>query len=409
MIRRLAPEALRPHGGYLRLWRARVAGTAGQQMMMVALGWQVYDLTGSVWDLGLVGLAQFLPALLLALPAGQLVDRVDRRRVLAACLGTQGAVAVLLASATFGGWLSREAVFALSVALGALRAFQMPAQQALMPSLVPPHALPRAYAFGAAGVQAAVIGGPAAGGVVYALGGAWVHVACTALFLLAAGWVLAIPRAVPRVGPPPAGWADMTAGLRFIGQRPVVLGALSLDLFAVLLGGATALLPVFARDVLHVGPQGLGLLRAAPAVGALAASIWLARRPIERHAGPVLLGAVAVYGACMLVFGASTSFALSLVALGVSGAGDMVSVVVRQTLVQLETPDEMRGRVSAVNAVFIGASNQLGEFESGATAAWLGPAGSVLAGGAGTLLVVALWWRFFPQLARRDRLVPPGD
>lgn len=386
-------------------WWGRVTGTLSQQMMLVALGWQMYDLTGSAWDLGLVGLLQFLPALLLALPAGQVLDRVERRAVLAACLGLQAFAAVLLALGTAQNWVSREAILALSVLLGATRAFQMPAQQAITPALVPRALLPRALAFASAGMQGAIIAGPAAGGVVYALGGAAVYACSAAGSAAACALVASIPR-TPRAAPADrAGWATMLAGLGFIWRRPTLLGALSLDLFAVLLGGATALLPIFARDILHAGPQGLGLLRSAPAVGALLASIWLARHPIERRAGRTMLLAVALYGVSMLVFGASSCFALSLAAIFVSGACDMVSVVVRQTLVQIDTPDDMRGRVSAVNSVFIGASNQLGEFESGATAAWLGPAGSVLLGGLGTLLVVAAWARWFPELARRDRLV----
>ena len=411
MLLSLFPAELRSHRAFLLFWWARVAGTLAQQMMLVALGWQMYDLTGSAWDLGLVGLLQFLPALVLALPAGQIIDRTERRAVLAACLALQASAAALLALGTAQGWISREAIFALSVLLGATRAFQMPAQQAMTPALVPMLALPRALAFASAGVQGAIIAGPAIGGVLYALGGAAVY-ACSAAASAAAGALVAcVPRMVRTAPTERAGWATMLAGLGFIWRRRALLGALSLDLFAVLLGGATALLPIFARDILHTGPQGLGVLRSAPAVGALLASVWLSRHPIERRAGRTMLLAVAVYGASMLVFGASTSFALSLAAMFVSGASDMVSVVVRQTLVQIDTPDDMRGRVSAVNSVFIGASNQLGEFESGATAAWLGPAGSVLLGGAGTLVVVAAWFRWFPELARRDRLVdvPPAD
>jgi hypothetical protein len=252
----------------------------------------------------------------------------------------------------------------------------------------------------------AIIGGPALGGLLYAAGASVVYGVCAALFVL--GMLLV---AVVRLDHAPAAKAPVTldtllAGVRFIRARREVLGAISLDLFAVLLGGATALLPIFARDILHVGPWGLGLLRGAPAVGALLMSALLARWTIERHVGRVLFGSVAVYGLATLVFGVSRDFGLSLAALFVSGAADMVSVVVRQSLVQLETPDAMRGRVSAVNSVFIGASNQLGEFESGATAALLGPVGSVLLGGCGTLLVVGLWMRWFPELKRRQRLVP---
>ncbi|MDT7836330.1 MFS transporter [Aquabacterium sp. OR-4] len=407
--------------GFRRFWLSRLSSTAAGQMLMVALGWQMYDLTGSAWDLGLVGLAQFVPALLLALPAGHVVDRYPRQRVLAAVLLAQAVVAALLALATAHGALGRSGVLALSVVLGAARAFQMPASQALLPLLVDLALLPRALALSSVALQGAIIAGPALGGALYATGG-WLQAghaatagaaavyAVSALgFAVAlwAVWGLRPRRSTHPVEPPTL--ASLSAGLGFVWRHKVVLGAVSLDLFAVLLGGATALLPIFARDILATGPEGLGLLRAAPAAGALLMSLWLARRPIERHTGRWLLGSVAVFGVTMIVFGLSASFWLSLLALAVSGAADMVSVVIRQTLVQLETPDAMRGRVSAVNGLFIGASNQLGEFESGATAAWLGPVGSVLLGGVGTMLVVLTWTRLFPALARRDRLVRPAS
>jgi MFS family permease len=292
----------------------------------------------------------------------------------------------------------------LSVVLGLARAFQMPAQQALAPLLVPAPLLPRATAFNSAGTEVAVIGGPALGGLVFVAGAGAVYGVCLSLLLLAA--VLALRLRYRHVAPAhePVTLASVSAGLTFVWRSKLLLGAVSLDLFAVLLGGATALLPMFAKDILQVGPWGLGLLRAAPAVGALLMSLVLTRWSIERGVGHKLLAAVAVYGLCMLAFGLSTSFVLSLLVLAISGAADMVSVVIRMTLVQLETPDEMRGRVSAVNSIFIGASNQLGEFESGATAAWLGPVGSVVLGGVGTLLVAAAWLRLFPALAHRDRM-----
>ena len=332
---------------------------------------------------------------------------------MASCLLAQSLVALVLVAATEGLgaangalWASRELLLGLSVVLGAARAFQMPAQQALTPLLVPPAMLPRAMAFSAAGLQASVIGGPALGGLIFVAGATAVYATSAVLFLLAC-WLVAGVR-YAHVAPPAASvtLASVMAGATFVWRRKALLGALSLDLFAVLLGGATALLPLFAKDILMVGPWGLGLLRAAPAAGALVMSAVLTRWPLERQVGKRMLGAVAVYGLCMMVFGWSTSFVLSLAALAVSGAADMVSVVVRQTLVQMERPDDMRGRVSAVNLIFIGASNQLGEFESGATAALLGPVGSVLLGGVGTLLVAGAWLRWFPELAQRDRLVP---
>ena len=394
---------------FMRMWFARLFGTTGNQMLMVAVGWQMYELTGSAWDLGLVGLYQFLPALLLTLVAGHVADRLHRARIVAACLVTQALVALILVAATQGwgapaGWASRGLLLAMSVLLGVARAFQMPAQQALTPVLVPPAMLPRAMAFSSAGMQAAIITGPALGGVIFVAGATVVYSVCA--FLFAVGCALIAVVRYDHAPPPrePVSLRTLLAGAEFVWQRKALLGAVSLDLFAVLLGGATALLPMFAKDILQVGPWGLGLLRAAPAVGALLTSAVLTRWPLERRVGRVMLVAVAVYGVCMLVFGLSTSMLLSLAALAVSGGADMVSVVVRQTLVQIETPNEMRGRVSAVNSVFIGASNQLGEFESGATAALLGPVGSVVAGGIGTLLVAALWLKGFPELAHRDRM-----
>ena len=389
---------------FIRMWCARLLGTGGMQMLMVAVGWQMYELTGSAWDLGLVGLYQFAPALLLMLVAGHVADRVHRGRIVAACLLLQMGVAAVLVLSTHEGWVSRSVLLGLSVVLGMARAFQMPAQQALTPLLVPPAMLPRAMAFSSAGTQAAIIGGPALGGLIFIAGAGAVYASCAALF--AAGSVLVFLVRYVHVSAPhaPVTLDTLLAGVRFIWERKPVLGAVSLDLFAVLLGGAVALLPMFAKDILHVGPWGLGLLRSAPAAGALVMSVVLTRWPVERRVGRTLLWAVAVFGACMVVFGLSTSLWLSLAVLAISGGADMVSVVIRQTLVQLETPDAMRGRVSAVNSIFIGASNQLGEFESGATAALLGPVGSVVLGGIGTLLV-ALWWtRLFPSLAQRDRL-----
>ncbi len=405
-LTRLAP--------FMRLWRARLAGTSAAQMLMVAIGWHMYDLTGSAWDLGLVGLAQFVPALLLALVAGQVVDRHDRTKILARCLLVQGLVAATLLVAVLGPaalhlvagvrWDSRGLLLGLSLVLGAVRSFQMPAQQALTPMLVPPLLLPRAMAFSSAGLQAAIIGGPALGGLLFVGGSGLVYGASLLLFLLAAGWVAHI--GVVHVPPPrePISRRTVLAGVEFIWRRKVVLGAMSLDLFAVLLGGAVALLPIFARDILATGPWGLGLLRGAPAVGALAMSVVLTRWPIERHIGRRLLAAVGVFGLCMVIFGLSRSFAVSLLALAVSGGADMLNVVIRQTLVQLETPDAMRGRVGAVNSIFIGASNQLGEFESGATAALIGPVASVVLGGAGTMLIALAWVWVFPNLTRRDRI-----
>lgn len=404
----MIPAALAPYPSFLRFWSSRVASTMAQQMMMVALGWHMYDLTGSALDLGYVGLAQFLPALVLVLPAGHLIDRHPRHVILALCIAAQMLVALALLAGTHGGWIGRDWILGLSLVLGAVRAFQMPAQQALAPQLVPNDVLSRALAFSSAGLQGAIIVGPALGGLIYAWGAGTVYAASAALSLL--GSALLLRLAVPPLPAhrEPTSLATLFAGFRFIWQRKTVLGAVSLDLFAVLLGGATALLPIFARDILHTGPFGVGLLRSAPAIGALAMSIALSRWPIVRRAGPTMFAAVAMYGVTMIVFGLSTALWLSFAALLLSGAADMVSVVIRQSLVQLDTPDAMRGRVSAVNSIFIGASNQLGEFESGVTAAWFGAVGSVLLGGVGTLAVVGLWIKLFPGLARRERLAA-GD
>jgi len=390
---------------FLAYFASRVATTMALQMLMVAVGYQMYDITHSAWDLGLVGLLQFIPALLLTLIVGHVADTFDRRRILALCCTAQAAVAILLVCGSLGGWISREHILIASVALGTARAFQMTAQQALPPLLVPTGILPQALAFNSAGGQFAFITGPAAGGFIYVAGAHVVYAVCAVLLIIG---IAALTR-VRYVNAPirsrePVSWTTLFAGFNYIWHNKSVLGATSLDLFAVLLGGATALLPIYARDILHTGTWGLGILRAGPAVGALAMSIWLTRRPIQHHTGKAMFGAVAVYGVATILFALSTNFLFSLAMLVISGAGDMVSVVIRQSLVQLETPDEMRGRVSSVNSIFIGASNQLGEFESGVTAAMFGAVPSVVIGGIGTLAVVGIWMRFFPQLTQRDSL-----
>ena len=410
MSARFAPDGapLWAQKAFMQLWLARLFGVSAGQMLMVAIGWQMYELTGSAWDLGLVGLVQFAPALMLVLPAGHVIDRHHRGRIVALCMALQVLCALLLCVASDQGVASRGLLLAVSVVLGSVRAFQMPAQQALTPLLVPIVLLPRALAFSSAGLQAAIIAGPALGGLIYAAGAPLTYGTCAVLFGLACGLCVALRYAHTTPPAAPVTLQTLFAGVHFVRHHQVVLGAISLDLFAVLFGGATALLPMFAKDILHVGPWGLGLLRSAPAVGALLMSAALTRWPVRRHTGLVLLAAVGVYGAASLVFGLSAHLFVSMAALAVTGAADMVSVVIRSTLVQLETPDTMRGRVSAVNSVFIGASNQLGEFESGATAALMGPVGSVVLGGVGTLLVAGLWLKLFPALAQRDELVQTG-
>lgn len=400
----LVTPKLRAQHQFLKFWLARLTGVMANQMLMVAVAWHMYDLTGSAWDLGLVGLFQFVPALVMTLPAGHWADKWHRGRIFAVCMLAQAAVALLLVLSNHSGSTTRELILGLSVLLGVARAFQMPAQQALLPLLVPQALLQRAIALGSSGLQVAIISGPALGGLIYANGASTVYACCAALLLLSAALSFAVRyHHVPSTAA--ANWHTVFAGLAFVWQRQVLLGAISLDLFAVLLGGATALLPIYARDILHTGPEGLGLLRAAPAVGALLMSLVLMRFPLQRRVGHKLLGAVGVFGIATVAFGLSSHFGLSLLALAITGAADNVSVVMRLTLMQLETPDEMRGRVSAVNSIFIGASNQLGEFESGATAALFGPVGSVVLGGVGTVLIAAAWLRLFPALAKRDRMV----
>ena len=375
------------------------------QMQNVAVGWLVYDLTRSAFALGLVGLAAFVPALSLVLVTGHVADVVDRRLVMLMAHGaTALSAAGLLAFALMGG-AGAWPVFGLVGLAGTARAFGLPAQQALLPLLVPREDFGNAVAWNSSVNQTATISGPAIGGVLYLLGPAVVFATVAASFAAAAVLAaLIVPRPPDRVREKTS-WTTLLAGLSFIRSRKVVLGAIALDLVAVFLGGATALLPVFAQDVLHVGPWGLGLLRSAPAVGALAMAFTLAHRPVTRRAGRRMLEGVAVFGLATVGFGLSTSLLLSLACLAVAGAADMVNVYVRQTLVQTETPDAMRGRVAAVNSIFIGASNELGEFESGTLAALLGAVPAVVIGGLATVAVAASWGRFFPEIRDRDRLI----
>jgi MFS family permease len=395
---------LRHHRPFLAFWFARVCTASGFQMITVAIGWHIYELTGSVLDLGLVGLVEFLPRVLFMLHTGHVADRFDRRRVAALCQVLQALVAGALVFASATDSASRELIFVMAFILGAARAFEMPATQALLPNIVPAELFPRAVAASASAMQAATIVAPALGGLLYAFGSLWVYGPTAVLYLAACVLMLRLASNQQQAGKAPANLENLLAGIRFIRSRPDILGAISLDLFAVLLGGATALLPVFAKDILLTGPWGLGLLRSAPAVGALLMSFWLARFPIERNVGRIMFISVGVFGVATIAFGLSTSFWFSLAVLAVLGAADMISMVIRGAFVQLHTPDEMRGRVSAVNGLFIGASNQLGEFESGVTAAWFGTVPAVVMGGVGTLLVTGLWMRLFPTLARRDKL-----
>ena len=381
-------------------WSSRTLVVLALQMQTVAIGWQLYSLTGSALDLGLVGLVQFVPTIVLTLVVGQVADRYDRRLVVVACEIAQAAASAVLALGSFGGWLTRDGILTLAAILGAARAFENPARAAFLPRLVELAVLPRAIASVTSAGQAARIVGPALGGVLYVLGPTTVYAIVVALFTLGALLIACVGDVQPARPPDEVTPSSLFSGIAFILRQRLLLGLLSLDLFAVLLGGATALLPIFARDILDAGPWGLGLLRAAPAVGALAASVVLTRRPVGRHAGPALFAGVIVFGLATILFGLSTSLPLSLAALAVLGSVDLLSVVIRHSLVQIRTPDNMRGRVSAVHSLFTGTSNQLGEFESGLLAALLGAVPAVLIGGAGTLLVAILWMLRFPELRR---------
>lgn len=390
-------------------------------MQTVAVGWQVYALRHDPLDLGLVGLSQFLPFMPLALVAGHAADRFNRRRILALCYATQVLCALLLLAFTISGLHVVWPVFAVMVLFGIARAFSMPSSQAIVPTLVPIESFGNAVALSSSSFQVATIAGPTLGGLLYLAGPQTVY-GVVAVLLATASVLMSLAKvqqvkqvSVAATSPPGSALPDSAAakswhavleGLRFVRSRPVVLGAISLDLFAVLLGGATALLPAYARDVLHVGPTGLGLLRTAPGVGAALAAVVLAFSPMVRHVGRWMFAGVALFGIATVVFGLSHIFIVSLLALLVLGTGDMASVYIRHMLVQLETPDAIRGRVSAVNGVFIGASNELGEFESGLTAAWFGLVPAVVIGGVATLFITALWMRLFPTLRKIDKF--PG-
>jgi MFS family permease len=394
---------------FRRFLSARLLATLAAQMQTVAVGWQIYAITRDPLDLGLIGLSQFLPFVVLILPAGQVADHYDRRRILTACYAVEALCAALLLWFTIHSITSAWPVFAAMTLLGCARAFSMPSGQALLPNLVTREEFTRAVALNSSVFQIATVVGPAVGGLLYLAGPRVVYSSVLTLALISIVLMLRVQTGgrLSTAEREPASLQTLLSGLRFVRSKPIVLGAISLDLFAVLFGGATALLPIFASDILHVGPSGLGLLRTAPGVGASLCAVVLAFLPISRHVGPWMFGGVAMFGVATIVFGYSTSFMLSLLALLVLGAADMVSVYVRHLLVQLETPDRIRGRVSAVSAVFIGASNELGEFESGVTAKWWGTVRAVIIGGIATLVVTGLWTRFFPSLWRMDDLPKP--
>jgi MFS family permease len=391
------------HRNFAFYLSARTLGTLAVQMQNVAIGWQVYAMTHNLFDLGLIGLAQFAPFLLLILIAGHAADRYDRRNLIAIALGAQLLCGLTLLAFTVAGLTVVWPVFAVLVLFGSARAFMGPATQAILVNLVPQESFSKAVALSSSSFHVAVILGPTLGGLFYLAGPKTVYMISSTLLVASVVLMCLVKSVKQPSNREPATWHTVLEGLRFVWSRPVVLGAISLDLFAVLFGGATALLPALAHDVLHIGPSGLGMLRTAPGAGAALCSIVLAFFPLTRRVGLWMLGGVAVFGVGTLVLGATTSFLVALTALFLMGAGDMISVYVRHLLVQYETPDAIRGRVSAVNSVFIGASNELGEFESGLTAGWMGLTRAVLFGGAATLAVTGAWAVLFPVLSRMDR------
>jgi MFS family permease len=405
-VRRHLPPALHLRE-FAFIWSAILSMRFADQMIAVAVGWQVYAIHKNPLDLGLIGLAEFLPLPLLALPAGQLADRLPRRLIACVALAISAGVASLLLVVTLQGARTLWPFLALAAGSGVASAVGWPAFGALTPEVVPPELLPGAMALRAIAGQTAVVAGPAVGGILFAVKAEVVYAVAAALFALALVAVLSLRRRASiqelrSEGAP--GFDSLIAGVRFVLRTRMLLGAIALDLFAVLFGGATALLPVFARSILHTGPIGLGVLRSVPAVGALIAAVILTRRPLRPRAGPTLIVVVAVFGAAMVVFGFSRWFPLSVAALAVGGFVDMVSVNIRSTTVALVTPNELRGRVSAVEMVFISASNELGAFESGLVASLVGTVTAVVAGGVATIGIALSWTKLFPALSRMGRL-----
>jgi MFS family permease len=395
------------HSSYARFFFARFLGAFATQILSVSVGWQMYDKTGSAFYLGLIGLVQFLPSLLLILVTGSVADRYNRRAIVAACMVLSALCGGALLALTIADAFEPTIVFAILVIFGIERAFAAPAVQSLSPNLVPPKDLSNAVAWNSSSWQTASIVGPVAGGLLYGASPTVAYSVCLLFFVAAALLVFSIPRPAQRVANKAVTRDSLLAGFRFIFGEKVVLGAISLDLFAVLLGGAIALMPVFARDILTLGPWGLGLLRAAPGVGAILVAIALASFPIRHNAGTFMFIGVALFGAGTILFGLSETAWISILALMLMGAADMASVYVRETLIALWTPDEVRGRVNAVNMVFVGASNELGEFRAGTMAHFIGPVPAVVVGGIGTLAVAVVWALGFPQLRKIDSLEAP--
>ncbi|HWJ73361.1 MAG TPA: MFS transporter [Kaistia sp.] len=392
------------HRGFAFYWVARLFANFSVNIVSVAVGWQVYDLTKNPLDLGIIGLVQFLPALALVLVTGSVADRYNRRVIMAICMVGEALCMAGLLAFTISGSSNVNIVFAVLLGFGVARAFLGPASGSLAPNLVPPEELGNAIAWNSSAWQIATIVGPVAGGLLYGLAPQAPYLVALSMIAIGVVLVVLMPHTVQNTSAAKASWETVIAGFRYVWKEKIVLGAISLDLFAVLLGGANALLPIYARDVLAVGPWGLGLLRAAPAVGAISVAAWLAFHPVRDHAGIILFVFVALFGAFTVVFGLSTVTWISVVALAMMGATDMVSVYIRETLIQLWTPDAVRGRVNAVNMVFIGASNELGEFRAGVSAALIGAVTAVVVGGAGTMAIALIWARLFPELRRARRL-----
>jgi MFS family permease len=392
------------HAPFMKYWVSRLASSFAMQIQTVAVGWQVYDLTRDPLDLGLVGLSQFLPALLLVLVTGAVADRFRRRTIMAVCVTIEALCAIALLVFTGIGISSAVPIFLVLVVFGTARAFYGPAQQSFLPNIVPTPMLSSAIALNSLSWQVATITGPVAGGLLYGIAPELAYGTAAVLFFLGGILILLVPRPDQRTMREPATFETIVAGFRYIWREKIVLGAISLDLFAVLLGGATALLPVYARDILEVGPWGLGLLRTGPAIGAVAVAIYLTMHPLRDHAGLLMFFFVGVFGVGTVVFGISTTVWLSVLALIVMGGADMVSVYIRETLIQLWTPDNVRGRVNAVNGVFVGASNELGEFRAGVSAWLFGAVPAVVIGGIGTIAVTVAWAYLFPGLRKARHL-----
>lgn len=406
-------RALLRQRDFVLFWLSRFVAVLGVQVQGVALGWHIYavarddvgmDVKRAALTVSLIGLVSFLPVLLLALPAGETADRHDRRKILLRCYLAEIAVAAGLAAVTFMGWASIPVLLGAAFLFGSARSFFSPASGALGPMLVPRALLPRAIAWQSLAWQTASIAGPALGGLLVARSPTLSYSAAAVFYVIAGVCVLLIRGNAQPVVQPGSRWALMKEGLVYVWNNKIVFGAISLDLFAVILGGATLLLPVFAKDVLHVGAEGFGILRAGPAIGAAVVALWLAGNPIRKNAGRIMFTAVALFGVGTLIFGLSKLMWLSMGGLILLGGADMISVYVRQTLVQLSTPDHMRGRVGTVSSLFIGASNELGEFESGLVARFLGPVGAAVFGGVGALIVTGVWAKLFPDLRKADRL-----